>query len=165
MFNLVVPRQVNLAKEWVQLKMSSISRSCINSIFVGFACFLAVTSGCNVSLSPNSVTTLAAEDASSQTMKEQNYQAVAQAIAQKKDINSYLNQQPSLAKKTFAGKTLLFDAAFFGNKDAAKALLDHGADVNFKNGVGMTPLDSAMSAKDQATIAFLKERGAFNGKQ
>jgi len=98
-------------------------------------------------------------------MKEQNYQAVAQAIAQKKDINSYLNQQPSLAKKTFAGKTLLFDAAFFGNKDAAKALLDHGADVNFKNGVGMTPLDSAMSAKDQATIAFLKERGAVNGKQ
>ena len=68
-------------------------------------------------------------------------------------------------KKTFAGKTLLFDAAFFGNKDAVKALIDHGADVNFKTQLGMTPLDSAMSAKDEATIAVLKQHGATSGKQ
>jgi ankyrin repeat protein len=125
----------------------------------------AVLMGCNVSLSPSSVTTLSPEDSTSTVMKEQNYQAVTQAIAQRHDITPYLAQQPGLAKKTFGGKTLLFDAAFFGNKDAAKALLDHGADVNYRTQLGMTALDSAVASKSQDVIALLKQRGGMPGAQ
>ena len=81
----------------------------------------------------------------------------------KRDTAPYLNQQPSLVKKTFGGKTLLFDAAFFGNADAVKALLDHGADVNFKTQLGMTALDSAISSKSADVIALLKQHGAARG--
>ena len=137
-------------------------------MFVGtivmFCVFFGIF-GCNTSLSPASVTTLAVEDSASEVMQQQNYQAVTQAIAQKQDIRPYLKQQPALAKKTFAGKTLLFDAAFFGNKDAAQALLDSGANVNYTTQLGMTALDSAVSSKSTDVIALLKQRGALAGKQ
>jgi ankyrin repeat protein len=124
-----------------------------------------VISGCHSSLSPASVPQLAPEDSSSSVMKEQNYQAVTQAIAQKQDIAPYLKQQPSLAKKTFGGKTLLFDAAFFGNKDAAKTLLENGAEVNYSTQLGMTALDSAVSSNSDDVMTLLKQHGAVRGKQ
>ena len=125
---------------------------------------LAVATGCNRSISPASRTSLVPEDSTSNVMKQENYQAVTQASAQKQDISPFLDQKPELAKKTFGGKPLLFDAAFFGNKDAAKALLDHGADINFATQLGETALDRAVSSKDQGTIEFLKQHGAVAGK-
>ena len=122
-----------------------------------------VLAGCNNSISPAAVTTLAKEDTASTQMNQQNYQAVTQAIAQKKDIRPFLKQEPSLEKKTFGGKTLLFDAAFFANKDAVEALIESGADVNFKTGLGMTPMDSAVSSKATEVIAVLKEHGGAAG--
>jgi ankyrin repeat protein len=132
-------------------------------VMAALAVVCSILLGCNISLSPNSVSSLAAEDPDSSQMKEQNYQAITQAIAQHKDINAFLNQQPALAKKTFAGKTLLFDAAFFGNADAVKALLNHGADVTVRTASGETPLDRAISSKNPETIAMLKAHGAAPG--
>lgn len=134
---------------------------------VAFLCLLAILPGCNrtVSLSPDSRSSLVPEDASSPVMKEENYQAMTQAIALKKDISGFLNQQPDLAKKTFGGKPLLFDAAFFGNKEAAQALLDHGADINFTTQLGETALDRAVSSKSEEVITLLKQRGATTGRK
>jgi len=54
-----------------------------------------------------------------------------QAIQSETQLNSLLESDPSLANtENNDGLTPLGFAAHFGNKEAAKILLDHGADIN-----------------------------------
>jgi ankyrin repeat protein len=58
--------------------------------------------------------------------------------------------------------TALHYAAFFDGPEAARALLDHGADVNAyaDNDLGVHPLNSAAAARKTDVASALLERGA-----
>ncbi len=142
------------------------------SFLAVICCVFFILPGCNISTSgiggssSGGSDKLVPEDSSSAVMKQENYQTLAVIMAKKDNgkFKDLLNQQPGIAKKTFAGKTLLFDAAFFQNKDAAQILLDEGADINFKTQLGNTATDSAISTKDQSIIDFFKQHGGRSGK-
>jgi hypothetical protein len=57
-------------------------------------------------------------------------------------------------------KTALFLAAWIGNHDAAHLLLQHKADVDLANAVGMTPLMEAARQMRTAMVVQLLEGGA-----
>lgn len=59
-----------------------------------------------------------------------------------------------------AGNTALHAAAGQGKIEAARVLLDHGADPNAMNGWGETPLHCAVGQRQPGMVTFLLERGA-----
>ena len=56
--------------------------------------------------------------------------------------------------------TALHTAAAMGHEDAARLLLEHGADANIVAGNGMTPLDVAEANDASGVAALLEQRGA-----
>jgi len=58
------------------------------------------------------------------------------------------------------GRTALHVAARTGDSDAAKVLLDHGADANARDDRGKTPLDYAIETWHGGVAKLLREHGA-----
>ena len=58
------------------------------------------------------------------------------------------------------GVTPLMVAAYNGNADLAKFLVDKGADVNAKTKRGSTPLMAAVQSGNKEMVKFLLEKGA-----
>ena len=60
------------------------------------------------------------------------------------------------------GWTLLHLAAFFGHPELAKALLNHGADINSRstNSMKNTPLHAAVAGRKANVVQVLLDRGA-----
>jgi ankyrin repeat protein len=80
-----------------------------------------------------------------------------------------LDADPSLATAWSPdGFTPLHLAAYFGQDEMAKFLVDHGADVNAvsRNPMALQPLHSAASSRSAGIVRLLLERGAaVNAKQ
>jgi uncharacterized protein len=63
-------------------------------------------------------------------------------------------------KDPFGGSSPLISAAVFGKPDAARILLDAGADVNFQNNDGSTALHTAAFFCRPEIVQMLLEKGA-----
>ncbi|HPS31132.1 MAG TPA: ankyrin repeat domain-containing protein [bacterium] len=57
-------------------------------------------------------------------------------------------------------ETALLSASYYGREDAVSYLISKGADVNFKNCFGVTPLTAASAKKQCETIRILLTNGA-----
>jgi len=77
--------------------------------------------------------------------------AIKQHIAAGSDLNE---KEPSM------GSTPLISAAVFGKTEIARALIEGGADVNFKNNEGSTALHSAAFLCRVEIVEMLLENGA-----
>jgi ankyrin repeat protein len=80
-----------------------------------------------------------------------NLDALKQHIAAGTNINE---------KDPFGGSSPLISAAVFGKPEAAKILLDAGADVNFQNNDGSTALHTAAFFCHKDIVAMLLEKNA-----
>ena len=80
-----------------------------------------------------------------------NIEALKQHIAAGTDINE---------KDPFGGSSPLISAAVFGKPDAAKILIDAGADVNFQNNDGSTALHTAAFFCRPEIVKMLLAKGA-----
>jgi hypothetical protein len=63
-------------------------------------------------------------------------------------------------KDPFGGSSPLISAAVFGKTDAAKVLIDAGADINFQNNDGSTALHTSAFFCRPEIVAMLIEKGA-----
>jgi ankyrin repeat protein len=88
----------------------------------------------------------------------------AAAVGRTHGLEALLDDEPGLAAAWSAdGFTALHHAAFFGQRDAAKALLERGADPNVvsRNAtIVVTPLHSAAAGAHSAIVKLLLEAGA-----
>ncbi|MDQ2985032.1 MAG: ankyrin repeat domain-containing protein [Actinomycetota bacterium] len=93
----------------------------------------------------------------------------AAALGRAERLRGLLDAEPELAAAWSSdGFTALHLAAFFGTPDAARALIDAGADVNAvaRNSMRVQPLHSAAAARRTKTARLLVERGAdVNARQ
>ena len=67
--------------------------------------------------------------------------------------------------KLHDGTTALMHASINGHTEAVRALCKAGADVNYKDRVGMTALKCAMKREHTDTAAVLREYGAKGSKK
>ena len=87
----------------------------------------------------------------------------AAAMGRAERVAELLDKDPSLVQVWSPdGFTALHLAAFFGHPDAARVLLEHGADVNAvsKNRMHVMPLHSAAASVRRAVVEVLLEFGA-----
>ncbi|CAD5251264.1 MULTISPECIES: ankyrin repeat domain-containing protein [unclassified Imperialibacter] len=80
-----------------------------------------------------------------------NIEAVKQHIAASSNLNE---------KDPFGGSSPLISAAVFGKPEAAKLLIDAGADINFQNNDGSTALISAAFFCRPEIVQMLLDKGA-----
>jgi uncharacterized protein len=80
-----------------------------------------------------------------------NLEALKQHIAAGSNINE---------KDPFGGSSPLISAAVFGKTEAARILLDAGADVNFQNNDGSTALHTAAFFCRPEIVKMLLDKGA-----
>ena len=80
-----------------------------------------------------------------------NLDALKQHIAAGSNINE---------KDPFGGSSPLISAAVFGKTEAAKILIDSGADINFQNNDGSTPLHTAAFFCRPEIVKMLLDKGA-----
>lgn len=88
----------------------------------------------------------------------------AAALGRTELLRAHLEADPSLAG-AFAedGFTPLHLAAFFGQPEAARLLVERGAPVDVvarRETIVVTPLHSAVAAREEQTVALLLARGA-----
>jgi uncharacterized protein len=81
----------------------------------------------------------------------ENYEALKQHIAAGSNINE---------KDPYGGSSPLISAAVFGKTEAAKILLDAGADIDFQNNDGSTALHTAAFFCRPEIVKMLLEKGA-----
>jgi uncharacterized protein len=87
----------------------------------------------------------------------------ASALGRTERVLELLHADPGLARSWAEdGFTPLHLAAFFRHPDTARALVEHGAeiDASARNEMWVTPLHSAAAASNGETAALLLERGA-----
>ena len=88
----------------------------------------------------------------------------AAAVGRTRGLEELLDAEPELAKSWSAdGFTALHLAAFFGQEDAAKLLLERGADANLvarNPTIVVTPLHSAAAGSHSGIVKLLLEAGA-----
>jgi len=88
----------------------------------------------------------------------------AAAVGRTRGLEELLDAEPGLATAWSAdGFTALHLAAFFGQEDAAKALLERGAEPNVvarHATIVVTPLHSAAAGAHSAIVKLLLEAGA-----
>ncbi len=84
------------------------------------------------------------------------------AAAQRGDVARVAQALQSGAKPDSAERsvTALWWACQEGHAEVAKLLVSHGADVNFRDGDGFTPLHQAVGGNHPELVLFLLERGA-----
>jgi ankyrin repeat protein len=76
-------------------------------------------------------------------------------------LTSLLQRKPVLVRQQDVQQsTPLHTAAARGNRPIVELLLARGADINARGKNGVTPLRAAITAKQPAIVAFLRERGA-----
>ncbi len=80
-----------------------------------------------------------------------NLDAIKQHIAAHSDLN---------VKDPFGGSSPLISAAVFGKTEAARLLIDAGADLNFQNNDGSTPLHTAAFFCRPEIVKMLIDKGA-----
>ncbi|HOY12826.1 MAG TPA: ankyrin repeat domain-containing protein [Saprospiraceae bacterium] len=77
------------------------------------------------------------------------------------DVKTYIQQGGDLnVKDPFGGSSPLISAAVFGKTEAAKLLLDAGADINFQNNDGSTALHTAAFFCRTDIVKLLLEKNA-----
>jgi uncharacterized protein len=81
----------------------------------------------------------------------ENHEALRQHIAAGSNINE---------KDPYGGSSPLISAAVFGKTEAAKILLEAGADINFQNNDGSTALHTAAFFCRPEIVKLLLEKGA-----
>ena len=87
----------------------------------------------------------------------------AAALGDDETLNYMLNLEPQLLSQySFDGWTPLHLAAFFGGFEAAKLLLERGADANARstNGMSNMPIHAAAAGNRTNLVALLLEHGA-----
>jgi ankyrin repeat protein len=88
----------------------------------------------------------------------------AAASGRDRGLESLLEPEPALATAWSAdGFTALHLAAFFGQEDAARILIEHGAEVNLvarHASIHVTPLHSAAAGSHSEIVKLLLEHGA-----
>lgn len=88
----------------------------------------------------------------------------AAAVGRTRGLEELLDAEPELARAWSAdGFTALHLAAFFGQEDAAKLLLERGAEVNLvarNPTIVVTPLHSAAAGSHPGIVKLLLEAGA-----
>jgi ankyrin repeat protein len=92
----------------------------------------------------------------------------AAALGDDETINYMLSLEPSLLMQySFDGWTPLHLAAFFGGYEAAKLLIERGADVNAQttNPLSNMPIHAAAAGNRTAMIELLLENGALPNVQ
>ena len=86
------------------------------------------------------------------------------AVGRTRGLEELLDAEPALAQTWSAdGFTALHLAAFFGQEDAVKILLERGAEVNLvarHSSIHVTPLHSAAAGSHAAIVKLLLEHGA-----
>ena len=86
------------------------------------------------------------------------------AVGRTRGLEELLDTEPELAQSWSSdGFTPLHLAAFFGEEEAAKILLERGAEVNLvarNPTIHVTPLNSAAAGSHQAIVKLLLEHGA-----
>lgn len=80
-----------------------------------------------------------------------NLEALRQHIAAKSNINE---------RDPFGGSSPLISACVFGKPEAAKVLIEAGADINFQNNDGSTPLHTAAFFCRPEIVKMLIAKGA-----
>lgn len=91
--------------------------------------------------------------------KEQNAEGPSPE-AYEKILNLLIARYPDMIKTGSSGAKELYTAAYFGNVNLAKILLDAGLDPNAKDGRGRGPLFDAVKRPSTDMVALLIERGA-----
>jgi ankyrin repeat protein len=87
------------------------------------------------------------------------YSAIVNGDAEK--IRRILETNPSLiSSRDFNDRTPLHVAAIYWRLRSVEVLLDKGADVNAKDGVGCTPLHLAAGLRKRDTVEVLLAHGA-----
>lgn len=86
----------------------------------------------------------------------------AAALGRTDDLRRALKEGGAVQAFAYDGWTPLHLAAFFGHLDAARVLLDAGADVHAvsRNGLTNTPLHAATAGKHSEVALLLLENGA-----
>ncbi|MDR1615371.1 MAG: ankyrin repeat domain-containing protein [Campylobacteraceae bacterium] len=79
---------------------------------------------------------------------------------QTKELESMIRAKLPVNLKDHKGNTLLMLAAYNGNRDTVKMLIDMGADVNLKNDRGQTPLAGVCFKGYIDIVKLLVENGA-----
>lgn len=89
----------------------------------------------------------------------------AAATGRLRELTGALSAADAVAAYSYDGWTALHLAAFFGHPDAARSLLDAGADVNAvsRNTLTNTPLHAAAAGKHVDVALLLLDRGASGG--
>jgi uncharacterized protein len=86
------------------------------------------------------------------------------AVGRTRGLEALLDAEPELARAwSRDGFTALHLASFFGQEDAARLLLDHGADprvVSRHREIQVAPVQSAAAGGHDAIVRLLLERGA-----
>ncbi len=77
------------------------------------------------------------------------------ALKQHIEIGTNINE-----RDPFGGSSPLISAAVFGKPDAARILIDAGADINFQNNDGATPLHTAAFFCRTEIVEMLLRKGA-----
>ena len=88
----------------------------------------------------------------------------AAAVGDADRVRALLHQDPTLARAwTQDGFTALHYAAFFGTSEAARVLLEHGADANAlatHPQLKVRPIHSAAASQQRETVRLLLDHGA-----
>lgn len=89
----------------------------------------------------------------------------AAATGRLRELTGALRPADAVSAYSYDGWTALHLAAFFGHPDAARRLLDAGADVNAvsRNTLANTPLHAAAAGKHVEVARLLLDRGASSG--
>ncbi len=78
-------------------------------------------------------------------------------------LAAYLDAGVPVNLTNAAGDTLLMLAAYYGNPDTVRVLIERGADVNLISDRGQTPLAGAVFHGDDTVIRLLLDAGADPG--
>jgi ankyrin repeat protein len=89
------------------------------------------------------------------------YSGVADVLERMEDVAEFCNGPlHDVNQRGIGGSTPLYVAAVWGDLEAARLLIEAGADVNAHNEDGETALHWAASEGDRALAILLIERGA-----